>query len=73
MKLHLEKMTEEQLKQALEITSDPNNTTIAENNGNKHSKKTELTENENNEQPLRRSTRLRSPNPTVRLGNPITH
>ena len=34
LKLHVEKMTEEQLEQALETIVDPNITTIIDNNGN---------------------------------------
>ena len=68
-------MTIEQLEQALEtITSDPNNTTIVDNNGNSHKNtKIELVENENNEQQIRRSTRIRTTNPIMRLGNQRTH
>ena len=75
LKLLVENMTEEQLEQALEtIISDPNKTTIVDKNGNNHNNiETELTEYENNEQSIRRFTRIRSANPLVRLGKPITH
>ena len=68
----MENLTEEQLEQALEtIISDLNKTTIVDNNGNNHINiGAELTENENNEQPIRRFTRIRSANPLVRLGKP---
>ena len=56
------------------IPSDPNITTIVDKNGNNHNNiKTELTENENDEQPIRRSTRMRSAKPIVRLGNQIIY
>ena len=73
--IYTEKMTEEQLEQALEtIAEDPNNTTIFDNNGNNYDNiKTEQIENENSERQTRRSTRIKSTNPITRLGNPVTH
>ena len=67
-------MTEEQLEQALEtIAEDANNTTIIDNNGNNHSNmKTKQTEIENKERQTRISTRIKSTNPLLRLGNPVT-
>ena len=51
LKLHVDKMMERQLEQALEtIVEDPNKTTIIDTNGNNHDNiKIELIENENNE------------------------
>ena len=45
LKLHVEKMTEEQLEQALEtIAEDPNKTTIFDNNGDNYNNITEQIE-----------------------------
>ena len=81
MKLHVENMNEQQLEQALEtINENPTTTTIIDNNGNENYIKTEINEitktneiNSNNNQPIRRSSRLRTNNPIVRFGIPLTH
>ena len=81
LKLHVENMNEQQLGQALE-TINENRTiaTIIDKNGNESCIKTEINEipntsetNSNNNQPIRRSSRLRTNNPIVRFGNPLTH
>ena len=64
-------------KQAREtIVENPRNVTIIDNNGNddNYNIKTEIIEpgNNNNVQ-VRRSTRIKTTNPIIRLGNPITH
>ena len=67
---------EEQLQQATEtIAKDPTNVTIIDNNGNDYNYiiKTEILEPENNNVHVRRSTRIKTANPILRLGNPITH
>ena len=55
----MDNLTEEPLERAQEtITSDLINATIVDNNGNKHPNiKTELTENENDVQQLKRSSK----------------
>ena len=73
--MHVENMKEEQLQQAMEtIAEDPSNVTIIDNNGNddNYNIKTEITEpgNNNNVQ-VRRSTRIKTTNPIIRLGNHI--
>ena len=81
LKLHVEIMNEQQLEQALETNNEnPTTTTIIDNNGNESYIKTEINEfpntseiNSNNNQPIRRSSRLRTNNPIVRFGNPLTH
>ena len=81
LKLHVENMNEQQLEQALEtINENPTTTTIIDNNGNENYIKTEINEitntserSSNNNQPIRRSSRLRANNPIVRFGNPLTH
>ena len=81
LKLHVENMNEQRLEQALEtINENPTSTTIIDNNGNESYIKTEINEipntseiNSNNNQPIRRSSRLRKNNPIVRFGNPLTH
>ena len=81
MKLHVENMNEQQLEQALEtINENPTTATIIDNNGNENYIKTEINEitntneiNSNKTQPIRRSSRLRTNNPIVRFGNPLTH
>ena len=65
------------MKQAMEtIAEDPRNVTIIDNNGNDdyYNIKTEIIEPENiiNVQ-ARRSTRIKTTNPIIRLRNPITH
>ena len=70
-------MTEEQLQQAKKtIAENPRNVTIIDNNGNDdyYNIKTEITEPENNNNvQVRRSTRIKTTNPIIRLGNTITH
>ena len=80
LKLHVENTNEQQLKQALEtINENSTTTTIDDNNGNESYIKTEINEipntsktNSHNNQPIRRSSRLRTNNPIVRFGNPLT-
>ena len=75
--MHVENMNEEQPQQAMEtIAEDPSNVTIIDNNGNddNYNIKTEIIELENNNNvQVRRSTRIKTTNPIIRLGNPITH
>ena len=75
--MHVENMNEEQLQQAMEPKAEnPRNVTIIDNNGNddNYNIKTELLEPENkNNVQVRRSTRIKTTNPIIRLGNPITH
>ena len=75
--MHVENMNEEQLQQAREtIAENPRNITIIDNNGNddNYNIKTEITEPENNNNLQdRRSTRNKTTNPIIRLGNSITH
>ena len=73
-------MNEPQLEQAIEtITENPTTTTIVDSTGNENQIKTEIIEipntNEldNKNQQFRRSSRLRSNNPIIRFGNPLTH
>ena len=79
-KPHVDNMNEQQLEQALEtITENPVTTTIVDNTGNENQIKTEINEIpntielDNNNQQIRRSSRLRSNNPRIRFGNPLTH
>ena len=80
LKLHVENMNEQQLEQALEtINENPTTTTIIDNNGNECYIITEMNEipntseiNSNNNQRIRRSSRLRTNNPIVRFGNTLT-
>ena len=68
-------MNEDQLQQAIEaIIEDPSNISIFDKNGNddKYTLKTEIKEPENNNVQVRRSTRIKTANPTIRLGSPIT-
>ena len=75
--MHVENMNEEQLQQAKEtIAEHPRNVTIIDNNGNddNYNIKTEIIEPENNNNvQVRRSTRIKTTNPIIRLGNPKTH
>ena len=69
-------MNEDQLQQAIEaIIEDPSNIGIFDKNGNddKYTLKTEIIEPENNNVQVRRSTRIKTANPTIRLGSPITY
>ena len=69
-------MNEDQLQQAIEtINEDPNNITIVDNNGNdgNYNIKTEVVEQENYNIQVRRSTRIETAIPIIRLGNPITY
>ena len=80
LKLHVDRMTEQQLEPAIEtINEDPITITIVDNNGNENQRKTEITElpntnetNNNNNQ-VRRCSRIRSNIPIVRFRNPIIH
>ena len=77
LKLHMDRMSEEQLEQAMEaITEDPTTNTIVDNNGNEN-------QNQNNQEPntietnntniqTRKSSRIRANNPIIRYGNPVT-
>ena len=75
--MHVKNMNEEQLQQAREtIAENTRNVTIIDNNGNddNYDIKTEIIEPENNNNvQVRRSTRIKTTNPIIRLGNPITH
>ena len=74
--MNVENMNEEQLQQAMEaITENSNNVTIIDNNGNddNYNIKTEIIEPENTNVQVRRSTRIKSANPLIRLRNPIRH
>ena len=75
--MHVENMNEEQLQQAMEtIAQDPINVTIIDNNGNddNYNIKTEIIEPQNNNNvQVRRSTRIKTTNPIIRLGSPRTH
>ena len=82
LRLHVDAMTEEQLEQAMQtINENPTTTKIVDNTGNQNKIKTEtniiqneipdITENDNQTQI--RSSRIRSNNPIIRFGNPITH
>ena len=86
LKLHVDRMIEEQLEQAMEaIAEDPTTITIVDNNGNENQNqnnqnqiKTEITElpdtietNNTNIQ-TRKSSRIRTNNPIIRYGNPVT-
>ena len=77
LKMHVENMNEEQQQQAMEtIAENPRNVTIIDNNDNddNYNIKTEKIEPENNNNVQdRRSTRIKTTNPIIRLGNPITH
>ena len=86
LKLHVDRMSGEQLEQAMEaIAEDPTTITIVDNNGNENQnqnnqnqRKTEITElpdtietNNTNIQ-TRKSSRIRTNNPIIRYGNPVT-
>ena len=75
--MHVENMNEEQLQQAMEtIAEDPSNVTIIDNNrnDNNYNIKTKKIEPENNNNvQVRRSTLIKTTNPRISLGNPITH
>ena len=81
LKLHVDRMNEEQLEQAMEaIAENPTTITIVDNNGNENQNqiKSEIIEipdtietNNTNIQ-TRKSSRLRTNNPIIRYGNPIT-
>ena len=80
LKLHVDNMNEQHLEQAIEtITENPTTTTIVDNTGNEYQIKMEINEIPNtneldtNNQQIRRSSRLRSNNPIIRFGNPLTH
>ena len=80
LKLHVDKMTKQQLEQAIEtISEDPSTITIVNNKGNENEIKTEVVETSNtnetntNNNHIRRSSKLRSNNPIVSFGNPLTH
>ena len=79
LKLHVDRMTKQQLEQAIEtIIEHPTTITIVDNNGNQ--KKTEIVgipnkndANNNDKNQIERSSRIRSNSPIVRFGNPLTH
>ena len=86
LKLHVDKMSEEQLEQAMDaIVEDPTTITIVDKNGNENQNqnnqnriKTEITEipdtiemNNTNIQ-TRKSSRIRANNLIIRYGNPVT-
>ena len=79
LKLHVDKMTDQQLEQAIEtINEDPITVTIVDNNGNENQMKKENIElpntietNNNIDNQIRRSSRSRSNNPIVTFGNPL--
>ena len=74
--MNVENMNEEQLQQAMEaITENSNNVTIIDNNGNDDNYNiiTEIIEPENTNVQVRRSTRIKTANPLIRLRNPIRH
>ena len=74
--MHGENRNEKQLQQASEtITDDPNKTTIVLNYGNENHNimKTLLIDTENTGPLVRRSSRMRSTDSVVKLGNPVTH
>ena len=80
LKLHVENMNEQQLEQAIEtITENPTTTTIVDITGNENQIKTETTEtpntneSDNNNQQIIGFSTLRSNNPILRFGNPLTH
>ena len=80
LKLHVDKMTKQQLEQAIEtISEDPSTITIVNNKGNENEIKTEVVKTSNtnetntNNNHKRRSSKLRSNNPIVGFGNPLTH
>ena len=70
-------MNENQLQQAIEtINEDPKQITIIDNNGNKDNNniKSEIKGPENKSNPqVRRSTRIKTTSPIIRLRNSITH
>ena len=72
-------MTEEQLQEARETAEDPDTITLVDRNGNTNSIKNEQRENINinanyeNELTIRKSTRIKTTNPILRYGKPITH
>ena len=75
LKMHVENMNEKQLQQARETKAEnPRNVTIIDNNGNddNYNIKTEIIEPENNNN-VQISSRIKTTNPIIRLGNPITH
>ena len=76
LKLHVDNVSKQQLEQAIEtIIENPTTTTIVDNTGNENQTKTEINkipntnESDNNNQQIRRSSRLRSNNPIIRFGN----
>ena len=86
LKLHVDRMSEEQLEQAMEaIAEDPTTITVVDNSGNENQNqnnqnqiKTEITEipdtiemNNTNIQ-TRKSSRKTGGNPIIRYGNPVT-
>ena len=80
LKLPVDKMTEQQLEQAIEtISEDLTTITIVDNNSNENQIKTEIVEisntnqTNNNKNQIRRSSKIRSNNPIVRFGNLLTH
>ena len=78
LKLHMDRMNEQQLEQAIEtINEDPTTVTIINNHGNENQIKTELTEIPNsNETSINNQTRIsskiRSKNPEISFANPLT-
>ena len=86
LKLHVDRMSEEQLEQAIEaIVEDPTTITIVDNNGNENQNqnnqnqfKTEITElpdtieTNNTSLQTKKSSRIRANNPIIRYGNPVT-
>ena len=73
-------MTEEQLEEARETAEEnPDSITVVDRNGNTDSINIEQIENINinanyeNEPAIRKPTRIKTTNPIIRYGNPMTH
>ena len=86
LKLHVDRMSEEQLEQAMEAIAEiPKTITIVDNNGNEKQNQnnqnqiksgmTEIPdtiETNNTNIQTRKSSRIRANNPIIRYGNPVT-
>ena len=78
--MHVQNLNERQLEQARQtIGEKADNITIVDTNGNTNNNniKHEIIDDENtieiNTENIRRSSRLKSNNPIIRYGNPVTH
>ena len=80
LELQVDRMTEQQLGQAIEIINeDPPTITVVDKNGHENQLKTEIieilstNETDNNTNQIRRSSRRRFNKSIILFGNPLTH